>query len=186
MALQLPRRRFTATEYHQMARAGILTEDDRVELLEGEIIEMPPIGPGHAHTVDETAEWFFERLRDVARISVQNPVRLDEHNEPQPDIMLLRRRPQGYRTRLPGPRDVLLLVEVAETSVDRDRRAKLPLYARAGIPEVWLLDLRRRTLTVYRDPSADGYRTAQTLRSGDTVAPFAFPDRQFAVAELLG
>ena len=107
-------------------------------------------------------------------------------NEPQPDIMLLRPRADFYRAHIPGPADVLLVVEVAESSAALDRRVKLPLYARSGIPEVWLVDLGQETIGAYRDPSPDGYRTAQTFRRGERLSPAAFPELELAVAEILG
>lgn len=186
MALHLPRRRFTVAEYHQMAQAGILGEDDRVELIEGEIVEMPPIGDRHAASVDRLTEGFVQRFSDVAIVRVQNPVRLDEHSEPQPDLALLRRRADFYASGHPAPPDVFLLVEVADTSAELDRRVKIPLYARSGIPEAWLIDLQQETLTVYRDPTPEGYRAVQVLHRTDSIAPAAFPDRALAVADLLG
>ncbi|SRR5579884_1618999 len=186
MALQLTRRRFTVDEYHRMARAGILGEDDRVELIDGEIIEMAPIGRRHAGCV-KCSNWLFgQGLGDRAIVSVQDPVRLTEHNEPQPDIALLRPRPDFYSGAHPGPADILLIVEVAATSAVLDRRVKLPLYTGSGIPEVWLVDLGKETIRAYRDPSPDGYRTARTFRRGERLSPLAFPDLQLAVAEILG
>jgi Uma2 family endonuclease len=186
MALQLTRRRFTADEYHRMARAGILGEDDRVELIDGEIVEMAPIGRRHAGCVNYFTWFFGTHLRGAAILTVQNPVRLEQHNEPQPDIVLLRPRADFYRDHIPRPGDVLLIVEVAETSAALDRRVKLPLYARSGIPEVWLVDLGQETIGAYRDPSPDGYRTAQTFRRGERLSPGAFPELELAVAEILG
>jgi Uma2 family endonuclease len=186
MALQMARWRFTVDEYHRMAKAGILHEDDRVELIEGEIVEIPPIGPGHASSVDELNLVFVEALGRTAVVRVQNPVRLDKHNEPEPDIAIVRRRPGGYQRGHPEPSDILLIVEVGATSVALDRRVKLPLYARCGVPEVWLVDLRRGTIRVYRDPSPTGYRTARTVRRGERLAPLAFPDCALAVADILG
>lgn len=186
MALHLPRRRFTVAEYYQMAQAGILGEDDRVELIEGEIVEMPPIGDRHAGCVNRLNERFVRVFADVAVVAVQNPVRLGEYSEPQPDLALLRRRADFYASGHPAPPDVSLLVEVADASAELDRRVKIPLYARSGIPEAWLIDLQQETLTVYCDPTPDGYRTAQVLHRGDSIAPSAFPDRALAVADLLG
>jgi Uma2 family endonuclease len=186
MAVLLARRRFTVDEYYRMAEAGILTEDDRVELIEGEIVEMPPIGRRHAACVDGIAELFFRNFVDVARTRNQNPVRLSEYNEPEPDVALLRRRPDFYSSGHPTPEDVLLLVEVADTSLVMDRRVKMPLYARSGIPETWLVDLDAEAIFVHRDPSPDGYRTVQAVRPGETLAPLAFPDRPLAAADILG
>ena len=186
MAVELQRWRFTVDDYYRMAQAGIFNEDDRVELLDGAIIEMPPIGPLHAGDVDGAAQIFFEAFRDVAQVRVQNPVRLNQYSEPQPDLALLQPRADFYRTRHPGPTDVYLLVEVADTSAEIDRRVKLPLYARAGVPEVWLLNLNLDAILVHRDPSPEGYRTVQTLRRGERLAPLAFPERELAVNDLLG
>jgi Uma2 family endonuclease len=184
MAVELKRYRFTVDEYEAMGRAGILDEDDRVELIEGEIVEMAPIGPGHAHSVNEFTEIF--RFRDVAIVSTQNSIRLGRYNEPQPDLALLRRRADRYRDSLPSAEDVLLAVEVSDTTLAADRGVKVPLYGRAGIPETWVVDLPHDVLHVYREPVEDGYRVVQTLRRGDRVAPLAFPDRELEVAELLG
>lgn len=185
MATRLTRRKFTAEEYHWMVRVGILREDDRLELIEGEIVEMPPIGPEHASTTDATNEIFVHRFSDVARVRVQNPIRLDGSNEPEPDIALVRRRADAYRTALPGPDDIFLLVEISDTALATDRDVKVPLYARAGIPEVWLIDLPHRLLHIYRAPSRDGYREVSTARPGEAVAPSAFPDRPVAVSDLI-
>ena len=135
MALHVTRRRFTAEEYHQMAEAGILLEDDRVELIEGEIIELSPIGRHHASTLIRLNELFVRRFGDVALVSAQNPIRLSDDTEPQPDLALLRRRSDFYDAGLPRPEDILLGVEVADTSVAYDRRLKIPLYGRSGIAE---------------------------------------------------
>ncbi|MBI4493890.1 MAG: Uma2 family endonuclease [Chloroflexi bacterium] len=186
MALQPKRRRFTVADYHRMARAGILNEDDRVELIDGEVIEMPPLGPRHAGCVNHLTRLFVQALGEAAVVTIQNPVRLGQHDEPQPDVAILRPRADFYASRHPCPEDVFLLVEVAETSASLDRRLKLPRYAGSNIPEVWLVDLKQQTITAYRDPSPSGYRAAGIVRRGEQLAPAAFPDRVFAVAELLG
>ncbi len=185
MALDLKRRRFTTDEYHQMARAGILGEDDRVELIEGEIVEMTPIGARHAECVDRLTDLFSRAFSDAARLRVQNPVRLGENSEPQPDIVLARRKSGFYASDHPTPEDILLLVEVADSSADPDRRVKVPLYVRSGIVEVWLVDLEQDTITIYRDPTPDGYHSARVARRGDEVAPITFPDRAIAIADIL-
>jgi Uma2 family endonuclease len=186
MALPLSRRRFNADEYERMAAAAILAEDDRVELIDGEIVEMAPIGHRHASCVNRLNRLFSLAFGDAAVVSVQNPVRLDDQSEPQPDLALLRPRADFYATGHPRPADVLLIVEVAETSGDYDRQVKLPLYARSGIPEAWLVDLQRDTVTSHRGPTADGYRTVQTLRRGEQVAPLAFSERALTVTAILG
>ena len=134
MAVQLLRRRFTVHEYHLMGQAGILVEDDRLELLEGEIVELAPIGSRHQAAVNRLNALFSSRLAAGALVNVQGPVRLGDHSEPQPDVMLVRRRSDFYETAHPEPADVLLLVEVSDTSIEYDRQVQLPLYARHGIP----------------------------------------------------
>ncbi len=169
-----------------MVQAGILGEDDRVELLEGEIVEMAPIGSRHASCVDRLTHLLVRQFAEKAIIRVQNPVRLGERSEPQPDLALLRPRPDFYAKAHPGPEDILLLVEVAETSVGVDREVKLPLFARAGIPEVWLVDLSGECIEVYRKPTPQGYQEVRQVRRGDRVAPQAFPDIGMAGEEILG
>ncbi|MBI3965180.1 MAG: Uma2 family endonuclease [Chloroflexi bacterium] len=191
MALAWRRRRFTVDDYHQMADAGILTEDDRVELIEGEVVELPPIGPEHTGNVSRFTETFYQKYTDVAQVSTQNPVRLSDLSEPQPDVVLLRRRADYYTSAHPAPEDVFLedvflVVEIAKTSIDYDRQVKLALYARSGIPEAWLVDLNQDSILVYRDPSADGYGTVRVARRSEEIAPLAFPDRPLSVTALLG
>ena len=186
MALDLKRRRFTVEEYHRMAASGILSEDDRVELIEGEIIEMTPIGRRHASCVARLTQHFAAlALKGAAVIWVQNPIRLGKQSEPQPDFVLLRPQPDLYASIDPTSADVLLLVEVSDTSVDYDRRVKLPLYARAGIPEVWMVDLGQSTITSHRDAARGGYRIVQPFRRGEQLTPASFPDLTIAVDDLL-
>jgi Uma2 family endonuclease len=179
MAVQLTRRRFTVDEYYEMARAGILGEDDRVELIDGEIVEMPPIGPGHADSVDTIYQTLSRLFGDRAQIRSQNPIRLGPYNEPEPDFALLRRRPEGYRAAHPTPADVFLVIEVSDTTLATDRSIKMPMYARAGIAEAWLIDLQHGVVLVHREPGPDGYRV------GDRLSLLAFPDREIAVDDLL-
>lgn len=186
LPLQATRRRFTVAEYHLMVDAGILTEDDRVELLAGEIIQMTPIGHRHASTVRRLNRLLATAFGDAAEVDVQNPIALDESSEPQPDLALLRPSPDFYRSGHPRPADVLLLVEVAESSIQVDREVKVPLYARASIAEIWLVDLNEDVVVDYREPSALGYRTVRTWRRGESLAPLAFPKREIAIAEILG
>ena len=186
MALEPTKHRFTATEYAQMGQAGIFAEDDRLELIDGEIVEMTPIGGRHAACVKGLNRLFSRGLGDAALVSIQDPVHLGEYSEPQPDVALLRPRADRYAAGHPTPDAIFLIVEVAETSSTFDRRVKLPLYARSRVPEVWLVDLAKETVTVYCDPAAAGYRTAQTLRRGETLSPLAFPDLELAVDDILG
>ena len=186
MDVELARHRFTVDEYHRMGEVGILAEDDRVELVDGEIVHMTPIGPRHVVRVAALHRRLQVLLEDRADIIVQSPIRLGPHHEPQPDVTLLRPPLSRYEARLAGPGDVLLVVEVADTSAVYDRGVKLPLYAAAGIPEVWLVDLAGEAVEVYRAPAATGYRDARRLVRGDRVAPGAFPDASLAVDEVLG
>ena len=158
--------RFAVDEFARMGEAGIFTEDDRVELIDGTVLEMTPIGPPHAWIVSRLTELLVTRLAGRAYVSVQNPIRLDRHTEPQPDLVVARRR-SGYTDRHPDADDVLLVVEVADSSLRHDREQKAPRYGRAGIPETWLVDLAAGTVTVYSDPGPDGYARAQVRRRGD-------------------
>jgi Uma2 family endonuclease len=180
------KRLFTVHEYHKMGEAGILTEDDRVELIEGEIVVMPPIGEGHFGNVNRFTSLFVRKFSDQAVVHIQNPVRLGLRNEPEPDVVLLRFREDFYAGKFPEPEDVLLLVEVADSSLAYDRKTKVPLYARAGIQEYWIVDLIHREIVVHRDPSRSRYRSVQQIKPGDTIAPVAFPDVSLEVANLLG
>src|SRR5688572_716064 len=147
MAAQPTRRRFTVDEYYQMGEAGILTEDDRVELIKGEIIQMPPIGSPHASHLLRISRLFNRFFLEQALIPMQNPLRLGERSEPIPDLMLLRLRPDLYAKGHPTPEDVLLLVEVSDTTLAYDQGTKVPLYARHGVSEVWVVDIKDRKST---------------------------------------
>lgn len=185
--LSLPAtRRFKVQEYHQMAAAGILEEDDRVELIEGEIIEMPPIGSRHAACLGRLNRLLSGQVGDLALVRVQDPLRLGEESEPQPDLALVKPRADFYSSSHPRPEDVLLVVEVADTSAGYDRSVKVPLYARAGIREMWLVDLERERIEVRSEPTAQGYRTAQAYRRGDRLTIDALPQIEIAVDDILG
>jgi Uma2 family endonuclease len=174
MQTQLTRRRFTVQDYHRMAEAGILHEDDRVELIEGELIEMAAIGSRHFACVMELTRLLGKQLGDEVRLSIQNPVRLDEHNESQPDVAVLRAR-EGYFRELPRPDDVLLLIEVSDTTLAYDRNVKVPLYARLGIREVWIVDLSNDSVERHTEPSESGYRLVRRAGRGETLASEALP-----------
>lgn len=182
----ITRRRFTVDEYHRMAEAGILHEDDRVELIGGEIVEMSPIGWRHQGCVNRLAYQLITALRDRAVVQPQGPIRLSSDSEPQPDLVVLRPRADFYAEGGPGPEDVLWLIEISDTSLHYDRDVKVPLYGRYGIPEVWVVDLAGEQVFVYRDPRpGGGYRSAQVLGRGARLAPQAFPDLELAVDEIL-
>ena len=187
MAVVLKTHRFTVDEYHRMGEVGIFSEDDRVELLAGEIVEMSPIGPLHAGTVGRLTALFSARLGGEVIVWIQNPLRLrTEDSEPQPDVALLRPRPDFYTPAHPAAQDVYLIIEVADTSVEADREVKFPIYARAGVPEAWLLDVSTQRLEVHRHPTPDGYQDVCLLQRGESVAPQAFPDLVMTVDALLG
>ena len=179
------RRRFTVEEYYRMAEVGILGPEDRVELIEGEIFQMSPIGPRHAYSVIALTTLFTRALGERTLLSSQNPVLLPHDTEPEPDVVLLRPPLSQYGARLPQPTDVLLIIEVADTSYPFDREVKLPLYAAANVPEVWIVDLTRDTVEVFRDPTARAYRVTDRVTRGGHVAPSAFPDAVIAVDEIL-
>ncbi len=186
MSVQLLRRKFTVKQYHQMIEAGILTENDRVELLRGEIVEMASIGRRHAACVNRLTELFVLRLAQAVIVGVQNPVELEDNSEPQPDIALLRRRDDFYEAGHPQSEDVLLLVEVADTTIEFDREVKIPLYAESGISEVWLVDLNGQCLEVYRQPLSNSYQSIQKYYRGQSLTLQAVPDVIFTVDEVLG
>ena len=185
MAAVPERWRFTVDAYQRLAVAGILTEDDRVELVDGEIVRMSPIGDRHMAAVNRCNRAFSRTAGERALLSVQNPIDLDPYNEPQPDVALLRPRDDDYARGKPGPLDLLLVVEVADTSLAYDRQTKLPRYAAAGVREAWLLDLEANALEVHREPRPDGYAVIRRYRRGERVSPEALPDIALAVEDLL-
>lgn len=186
MAVRLLPGPFTVDAYHRLAELGILDEDDRVELLDGQIVEMTPIGGAHAACVIRLNNLLARRSGPDANVSMQNPVALAERWEPQPDIAVLR-RPGGLAGAwLPSPPDILLVIEVADTSLERDRDLKIPRYAAAGIPEAWLVDLVGDAITACRQPGPDGYREIVTVTRGQTLRPLLLPGVAIAVDEILG
>ncbi len=182
----IERHRFDVEEYHRMLEAGVLTEDDRVELIGGEILDMTPIGWRHVQCINRLNMLLasFASGRGYT-VSVQNPVRLGPRDEPQPDISLIRDLP---RTSLPAPEDVVLVIEVAETSLAYDKNVKLPLYATARIPEVWIVDLRRRKVEVHADPGEEtgDYRVFRSLGVGEQICSETVEGLALSVDEVLG
>lgn len=183
MAVQLPRRLFTVDEYHRMAKAGVFRDDERVELLDGEIVPMNAIGSPHAWCVTRLTEELVP-LIGTLRVSVQNPVDLNRHAEPEPDFAVFRRDvPQN---RHPRSTDILLIVEVADSSITKDRGQKRSMYARARVQDYWIVDLKGDRIEVYREPGARGYRSTTLLGRGDTISPLCAPDLVIDVATVLG
>ncbi len=178
------RRQFTVEEYCAMAEAGILAEEERIELLDGEIIVMPPIGEPHEHSTDWLNRRLTYRLYDHALVRVQGSIRLNDDSLPQPDIAVLRLRPEHYRER-PSPADVFLLVEVADSSLEYDREIKLARYAAASIPEVWIVNLRTRQVEAYDDPADGAYRSRRVIGADGGINPKAFPHVALTVSDFL-
>jgi Uma2 family endonuclease len=183
MSVALPHR-FTVEEYFRMAGSGVLAPGAKVELMDGEVVDMLPIGPFHSGSVNYLAEIFTERSHGRWQVAVQSPLLLGPHDMPEPDVMLLRRSEDRYKARHPAAGDVYLIIEVSDSSLAYDLHTKVPLYARAGIPEVWILNVPQKQLEVYRDPGLSGYGSKTVLRDGE-AAPALFPDATVPVAGLV-
>jgi len=181
-----PRRRFTVDQYQRMVEAGVIQPDERVELLDGDVVEMPPIGPPHASRVDRCTVYLGRVLGPDVSIRVKGPLRLSDLSMPEPDLSVLAWRDDFYVDRHPTVADVLLLVEVGVTSARFDREVKLPLYAAASVSEVWLLDVGARAISVFSHPGPDGYQTVVTAHHGDLLRPVALPGVVVAASDLLG
>ena len=186
MSVQFQKRYFNVDEYYRMAEVGLLSPDDRVELIEGEIVEMSPIGSTHGGTVKRSSTFLRRELGDAVIVSVQDPIHLNDFSEPQPDIALLRPREDFYTKSHPTSSEVLIVIEVADTSVNYDRNVKLPLYARAGIPEAWLMVLPKDVIEVHSQPENGKYKKVQRLKRGKTLVSSAIPGFRCKVEDLLG
>ena len=182
--LTIPRRLLTLDEYHTMGTAGVLKEDDRIELIEGELIEMAPIGSRHMAKVNWLARLLSLCVGDQAILSVQNPIALPPHNEPQPDFTLLKPRTDYYEGKLPGAEDILLVIEVSDTTLVYDRDSKMPLYARHGIIEAWLVDIQAQTVSIYQEPGKNGYRRLLTPTRSESISPSQLPNVVIRLADL--
>jgi len=176
--------RFSVTDYYRLAEIGALRADARVELLDGQVFDLFPVSPFHAAVTRRIAQPFLKQPEERCIVSIRNPVRLDEFSEPEPDVVLLKYRPDYYKTQHPGPEDVFLLIEVADASLEYDRN-KLPTYGRAGIAEVWIVNLNEAVVEVYREPHFTGYSSKTVLRDSDQAVPQAFPEAAVNVGELL-
>ena len=184
--VEIHRHRFTVEDFAHMGEAGIFAVEDRVELIDGEIREMAPIGPSHAGIVDRLAELLIVRLAGRANVRIQNPIRLGRYTEPQPDLVIARRRTGHYTDRHPEAGDVLLVIEVADSSLLYDQLEKAPRYATAGIPEAWLVDVSGETVTVYTAPGDGGYTEERMLRPGERLVSVAVAELRLPVAEIFG
>ena len=186
MSVQLQKHYFTVDEYYRMAKGGVFSEDDRVELIEGEVVEMSPIGSTHQGCVNELSAILAERLGRSAIAQVQGPIHIDEYSEPQPGICLLKPRRDFYRRSHPIPADILLVIEVADTSLEYDRNVKLPLYARAGIPEAWLIILTKDSIELHSEPKNGKYQKIQRLKRGKKLTSATIPSLLLNVDDILG
>jgi Uma2 family endonuclease len=179
------KRLFTVTDYAQMAQAGIVREDDRLELFDGELYVMAPISSAHAACVRRLHHLLTQALGDQVLVDTQQPIALHNLSEPMPDVLLLQPRADWYATGHPRPSEVLLAIEVADLSLAYDQEVKIPAYARSHLPEVWVIDLPAAVVHVYRRPSPQGYQEVTLLHAGDTLAPQVFPAVALAVASLV-
>ena len=177
--------RFTVAQYLAMGEAGILKKEDQVELIDGVIVAMAAAGNRHLATVDRLNRMMGRAAGDRAIVRVQGAIDLHERSRPEPDLALLRERADFYESESAGPDDVLLLIEVSDSSVNYDRYDKLPRYARAGIPEVWITVLPERVIEAHTEPAGGRYTQMRTFRSGDTISPACFPDIALLVSEIL-
>jgi Uma2 family endonuclease len=186
MSVEITRRRFSVGDYHRMAEVGILSEEDRVELIDGEIVRMSPIGLRHQASVDRAARSLFRAVGDDAIVRVQGSARLDLYSEPEPDLLLLRFRDDFYSSRPAGPEDVLLVVEVADTSLAYDRSVKASLYVRSGISDYWILNLVDEVLDVRRTAIGGEFRDCTVHGPAESVRPLALPGIEIPVRAWLG
>ena len=184
MATPIPRRKFTVEQYYQMAATGILAPNERVELIEGEIIEMAPIGPRHAMCVDRLVQLFIEKLGRTVHLRSQNPIRLSNYTEPEPDITLAKRA--DYSTHHPVGDDVFLTIEVSDSTLEKDRTLKQKVYANANIPEFWIVNLPEDMVEVYRNPAGDVYQEKRLVAREESVSPQLLPHLVLSGEEILG
>jgi Uma2 family endonuclease len=185
VAIEITRRLFDVEDYHKMAKAGILLENDRVELIDGEVVAMTPIGPRHNAAVNRATRTLVNAVGERAIVQVQGSVRLGRYDEPQPDIILLRPRDDFYASHLPGPADVLLIIEFADSSLDYDRSVKAPVYAEAAVREYWIVDLAARMVICHLDPRKGVYQAIHEIRPGESKAPQALSGCPIAIDDLL-
>lgn len=185
MVVKAPHKKFTTEQYYQMVAAGILTARDRVELIDGEIVQMSPMVRKHAACTNRLVELFALTFSSQACVWSQSPICLNEYSEPEPDIALLQRRSDFYLEGKPTPRDILALVEVSDATLEYDRTEKAPLYARAGIQELWIVNLDRLAIEIYRSPRPEGYQDIRLRQQGQSLSFQALPETTFTVEQLL-
>ncbi len=184
--VQLLRKKFTITEFEQMAETGIIKDEDRFELIEGELIDMGKIGKRHASCVDRLNDLFRDKFGKGVLVRSQNPIQLGNYSQPQPDLAILTRKNDYYETAHPTPEDIFLLVEVADTTIETDREIKIPLYAKHNILEVWLINLNREVVEVYSQSNLNSYSKETILTKGQIISPISFPEININVDEIFG
>ncbi len=185
MSIAPAKRRFTANEYQRMGEVGILCADERVELIDGEVVKRMTIGPRHNACVSSATRALVRAAGDAAIVLPQGSVRLDLYNEPEPDLVLLRPRDDFYASRHAGPADILLVVEIAASSIEYDQKVKARIYAESGVPEYWLADLNTNLVSRYSVPEGGVFRTAEPYRRGESIAPKLLPACVISVDALL-
>jgi Uma2 family endonuclease len=183
MSAEISRKHFSVDEYYRMAEVGILAFDKKFELIEGEVIQVSPIGARHAARVDRINKLFNRQLNEEI-VRVQNPVRLGNHSEPEPDVSILKPRKDFYEESHPTPEDVLLIIEITDTSGVYDRNVKIPMYARAGITEVWIMDVQNGFIEVHKDPINGTYQEKLIFREGQYITPQSLPHVTISVDSL--
>lgn len=185
MAIHTPKRRFSVEEYHRLARSGILKEEDKVELVQGEIVEMSPIGPKDASTVTRMVRLLTEIFKDQYLISPQNPIQLGLDSEPEPDIVILKEKADFYATCHPKAEEVIFIIEVADSTLQYDKEVKLALYAQSGIAEYWIVDLQAHQLMIHSFPDGNTYQQLECFQSGEDVFSTLLPNT-IALVDVMG
>ena len=186
MSLSLITRKFTVEEYEKMATEGIIKPDEKVELIRGEIIKMSPMGTRHAAGIARLTQLFYRKFGDLILLGVQNPIRLNNNSQPEPDLSLLIPRSDFYVAAYPCPQDIYLIIEVSDSTLDYDRYTKIPLYAEANIKEVWIINLKEEGLEVYRHPLQGSYQAIQKYYRGESIFIESFPEIELTLIEILG
>ena len=186
MSLSLITRKFTVEEYEKMTTQGIIKPDEKVELIRGEIIKMSPMGTRHAASIYRLTQLFYRKFGGLILLGVQNPIRLNNNSQPEPDLSLLIPRSDFYVAAHPCPQDIYLIIEISDSTLDYDRYTKIPLYAEANIKEVWIINLKEECLEVYRHPLEGSYQNIQKYSINKRVFVTSFPDIEFTIAEILG
>ena len=176
---------FNVKDYRQLVSAGVLESEDRIELIEGELIMMPPIGPEYSASTSNLFFCLSRRLSEKTRLRVSDPITLSSFSEPQPNIAIVKARADHYKSAHPTPKDVLVVIEVVDSSADFDNTVKAKLYGKAGIPEYWIVEIEEACVRVFTEPSKQGYRTIKEYHRGDKVKCGTVPELHLAVTELL-